>query len=116
MRMILVILIICIIPAFGFSQSATVDTPTKTYPITSFRPAVSISEALAIAEHYVKEHNVDLSEQYIHYARLLYDDGAEYKKGLYWHIQWVWGTPRLGREYGLWICMDRKVIPKVTGP
>jgi len=114
-KTIFAIAMICIIPVVGFSQPITVDAPGE-HRIAPVRPDVSLSDALAIAGQYIKEHNVDLSGQYIHYARLFYDDGSEGKKGLYWHIQWARGTPRLGGEYGLRVYMDRHVIPRVAGP
>ena len=83
-------------------------------PTTSASPSLSIREALEIAERYVKDHTINLPEQYIGSAVLLFD--AESRKQLYWHIQWRWSMPRIGGEYGLRVYMDGSVEEARLGP
>ncbi len=86
-----------------------------THPITPFQPAISIGEALNLADRYIKENGVDISGQYIHLARLDYSSPPG-KTGHYWRIHWTWATPRLGGEYGLKIFMDGTMVPERAGP
>ncbi|NMC62151.1 MAG: hypothetical protein GYA55_03190 [SAR324 cluster bacterium] len=48
---------------------------------------ISITEAIALAQAYVRERKVDLSEQHINSATLKYDEG-KYATGEYWSIRW----------------------------
>lgn len=86
-----------------------------THPVAPFQPAISIGEALGMADRYIKENGVDIAGQYIYFARLDYSNAPE-KKGLYWRIHWTWATPRLGGEYGLKIFMDGMIVPERAGP
>ena len=78
-------------------------------------PPLSVDRAIALAETFVKKNEVNLSGQHIHTVTLRYDDSAE-RRGLYWHVQWMWTQPRIGGEYGLWVYMDGKVMPRPLGP
>jgi hypothetical protein len=129
MKKIFPLLIVFILPIWVYSQVAhpapemlaqadlqkdTVSTE-KTNSVGSFKPQLSIQEAIAIAEHYVKEKQIDVSGQYIHSVRLNYDEGTG-RKGHYWHVQWMWSTPRLGMEYVMRVYMDGTVLLGRTGP
>jgi hypothetical protein len=86
-----------------------------THLVAPFQPAISIGEALGIADRYIQENGVDIAGQYIHFARLDYSTAPE-KKRPYWRIHWTWATPRLGGEYGLKIFMDGTIVPERAGP
>ena len=77
-------------------------------------PSLSAREALAIADRYVADHEVNLTEQHIGSIVLLFDETS--KKRYYWHIQWRWSVPRIGGEYGLRIYMDGSVEEARLGP
>jgi hypothetical protein len=81
----------------------------------SFRPEISPEEALKIADRYVRENQIDLSRQYIHFLRLDYDSGVK-RQGFYWRVHWKWSAPRMGGEYGLRIYMDKTVLEEIAGP
>jgi hypothetical protein len=129
MKKIFFLLIIFILPIWVYSQAtqpademsamAELDQDTSSTgganPVGSFKPLLPIREALTVAEHYVKEKQVDVSGQYIHFVRLYYDGGSR-RKGHYWRVQWMWSTPRLGMEYGLRVYMDGAVVPDPSGP
>ncbi len=117
MKKIIVLSFILIYPFICNSQHAELKKQVIK-PVHSFKPDISISEALSIAETYIKENRIDVSEQYINNIRLFYDDviSKEVKKGIHWHIQWAWSPPRLGGEFSLKIYMDGTIIPHVCGP
>ncbi len=83
--------------------------------IISCKPAISIGEALQIGERFIKDNQINVSNQYIHSIQLYYSDKGE-KRGHYWHIQYLWSTPRLGMEHALKIFMDGTVFQEVSGP
>lgn len=91
------------------------NTSDKPHPTFLTIPAISISEALKISEGYVREKNIDVSQQYIHAIQLYYDSGMK-RKGYYWRVQWIWSIPRMGSEYGLRVYMDKTVLPEPAGP
>ncbi len=113
MKKIIILSFFLIYPFICPAQNAELKKQVMK-PVHSFKPDISISEALSIAERYIKENRIDVSEQYINNVRLLYDDGT--KKGIHWHIQWAWSLPRLGGEFSLKIYMDGTIIPRVCGP
>lgn len=86
-----------------------------THPVAPFQPAISIGEALGMADRYIQENGVDIAGQYIRLVRLDYSTAPE-RKGPYWRIHWTWATPRLGGEYGLKIFMDGTIVPERAGP
>lgn len=88
---------------------------TRPAPTPCAGPALGISDAVAAAEKWARGERVDLSGQYINYARLCYDEGPA-RKGSYWHVQWAWATPRLGGEFGARVYMDGTVAPQRCGP
>jgi hypothetical protein len=123
MKKFLVVLTICILPILAYSEfnpgvQGDVALPEAGFEpssITPFRPLLSISEALNLAQGYVRTRGVDVSGQYIHSVRLNYDEGDR-RQGYYWHVQWAWSPPRMGGEYGLRIYTDGTVIPEPVGP
>lgn len=78
-------------------------------------PAVSLPDAVTVAEKWARDHGVDVSGQYVNSARLCWDD-APGKKCRYWHVQWTWTSPRLGGEFGARVYMDGAVVPQRCGP
>ena len=74
-------------------------------------PALEIGRALALAEAFVREKKIDLSQQHIHSVTMQHDD-----RGLYWLVQWQWNMPRLGMEYGLRVYMDGSIVEARLGP
>jgi len=91
------------------------DPSGQPVQIVPSRPPIPVEEALNIANAYVRENRIDLSEQYIHSFHLYYDGGPK-RKGLYWKVQWMWAVPKIGMEYGLRIYMDGTVLSEITGP
>lgn len=91
------------------------DPSDKPQPTFRTIPAISIGEALKIAERYVREKKMDVSQEYIHSIQLYYDSGTK-RRGFYWRVQWIWSIPRMGGEYGLRIYMDKTVLPEPAGP
>lgn len=84
-------------------------------PISPFRPAIPISEALKLGERYIQERQIDVANQYIHSIKLYYSDPGE-KGGHYWRVQYQWSTPRMGMEQALKIFMDGTIIHERSGP
>jgi hypothetical protein len=129
MKKIFFLLIIFILPVWIYSEAtepahevlamAELDQDPSstggTNTVGSFKPLLLVREALTVAEHYVREKQIDVSGQYIHSMRLYYD-GESSPKGHYWRVQWMWSTPRLGMEYGLRVYMDGAVVPDPSGP
>jgi len=117
MKKIIILSFILIYPIICTAQHQEIKKQViKT--VHSFKPDISLSEALSIAEGYIKENRIDISEQYINNIRLLYDNGSsqEVKKDIHWHIQCAWSPPRLGGEFSPKIYMDGTIIPRVCGP
>jgi hypothetical protein len=81
----------------------------------SGKPAISVEEALQISERFIKEKQIDVSQQYIHSIQLLYSDQGK-KRGPYWRIQYLGSPPRLGMEQALKIFMDGSVFHEFSGP
>lgn len=83
--------------------------------VPAFRPEMTASTALELAERYIAEHRVDVSAQYVRSVTLVFDD-KQTPAMHYWHVQWAWARPRLGGEYGLRVYMDGTVQPTPLGP
>ena len=58
-------------------------------------PEISIAHALEMAQAHARERGVDLGGQYVHAARLEYDDGSRIypdgkrRQGRFWYIHWL---------------------------
>ena len=92
--------------------AVTFDVTVETYPV--FNPALPISDAVSIAERFVREREVDVSGQYVHSVQLNYDDGTR-RKGHYWRVQWMWSMPKSGGEYSVRVYMDGTVLQDSSG-
>ena len=143
MKKFLIVLTICVLPILAYSDFSPVvretmvsppsvlgtpieeevdggtagagSTPVATSPLIPVKPILSISEALGVAENYLKARGTDISGQCVHSVRLCYDEGDEVR-GEYWHVQWAWSLPRMDGEYGVRIYMDGTVIPDLLDP
>lgn len=75
--------------------------------------ALSLEQALDLADEYLKAGGIDLAGQFLHAVVLRYDETA---RDSYWHLQWKWSEPRLGGEFGLRVYMDGTIVQAWLGP
>lgn len=78
-------------------------------------PALAARKAVELAERFVADRKVDLSDQHIGAVTLNFDMESR-SRGLYWLVQWQGNMPRLGGEYGLRVYMDGRIMEARLGP
>ncbi len=112
MKIFFLLLVVFILPMWVYSQ-ATPPSAEGTAD-SALKPALPIRDALAKAEGYLKEKNIDMAGQYLQSVQLLQDEAIT-EEGYYWRVQWVRTAPRAGMDYALRIYMDGIVIPEEAG-
>jgi len=70
-------------------------------------PSLTLPEALEIAQKYVKEKNIDVSERYLDNIQLMYD--SSWTDGKYWRIVWKYKKLTLGGEIFIYVGMDKSI-------
>jgi hypothetical protein len=116
---VLFILMVCSLSVWMNSEAIPSAQIAQTSPVAQqivpFKPALSIHEALLLADRHIIEKSIDMSAQYLSSIHRYYDHTAKHR-GYYWRVQWIRSLPRLGSEYGLHIYMDGTVISEPCGP
>lgn len=85
-------------------------------------PALSLRQALDIAEARLREAGVELSEMCLQAASLDYDDGSRIypdgkkRRGQFWYIHWAWSQPKLGGDVSVRVFMDGDAVVERHGP
>jgi hypothetical protein len=92
---------------FLFFEVENAKVKEKTQISFSNEPIVKLSEALSLAQEYIKEKNIDISKHYLDNARLLFD--STWMDGKHWIITWKLKTPSNGGEIFIFVGMDKKI-------
>jgi hypothetical protein len=85
-------------------------------------PPIPIGRALEMVGAHARERGLDLAGQFVHAARLEYDDASRIhpdgkrRRGPFWYIHWRWATPRLGGEVSARVYMDGEILVERHGP
>lgn len=85
-------------------------------------PPISIAQAVERAQAYARDRGFDLEGQFVHMARLEYDDGGRLhtdgkrRRGQYWDLHWRWAMPRMGGEVSARVYMDGEILLERHGP
>lgn len=115
-KILLICSILLPIAHFSFLQSLAISQNTPKFP------AISINEALQLAEIYVGNNKLNITGQFINSIQLEYDDGlrlypdGKKRIGHYWYINWRWAKPKLGGEHSIKIFMNGEIIWETHGP
>ncbi|MFH1128815.1 MAG: hypothetical protein V1699_05360 [Candidatus Omnitrophota bacterium] len=105
----IIILVILLIAGITFNVSYIFAQETKNEQIEfSMEPLLKLPEALALAQDYIKENNIDISKHYLNNIRLLFD--SPWMKGKHWIVTWNLKTPSDGGEIFIIVGMDKKII------
>jgi hypothetical protein len=94
----------------------------KSTGVPADSPAISLADAVEMAQAFVARAGADVGDQYIHAARLEYEDGSRIypdgkrRKGQYWYVHWRWARPRLGGEISVRVFMDGEILLERHGP
>ena len=87
---------------------AALAQTTAPQPATINEPAVSLKEALSLAEQYVTEKKVDTSKHFMESVRLVYI--RDNPKGMrQWIVTWVLKTPSDGGQIFIHVDLDKSV-------
>lgn len=79
-------------------------------PQHTYRPRVTLQEALKIAEHYIAEKHIDISAYWLSDARfiLMGDDATpDISKIPCWHLWWIHESGTIGDYVEIIVTMDR---------
>lgn len=88
------------------STSQIVDLPILK---RSFRPKITLQEALKIAEGYVKKNRIDVSSYYLLEARMIQYGGAQDVKEARWFFVWLHEDGAAGNAIQVSVSMSGKV-------
>lgn len=79
-------------------------------PQHTYRPRVTLQEALKIAEHYIDEKHIDISSYWLSDAKfiLMGDDATpDLNKIPCWHFLWIHESGAMGVYVEIIVTMDR---------
>jgi hypothetical protein len=94
---------------FGQTAASQKDISNKPMTVKSDirQPEITIGAALKLAETYVKEHQINVSEKYIDSIRLDLNPRAD--RGKHWRVAWELNKFAKGGQVYLDIFMDKSV-------
>lgn len=87
---------------------AALAQTTALQPMDVNEPAISLKEALSLAEHYVAEQKVDTSKHFMESVRLVYTRDNP-KGGRKWIVTWALKTPSDGGQIFINVDLDKSV-------
>jgi len=93
----------------GAVKERRVPGPSPTHP--TFRPKLSLQEALQIAQSYIDKEHIDTSSYWLYRAMfILYGDSrtADKDKLPCWHFWWVNNSGDMGDYVEILVAMDGK--------
>lgn len=97
-----------ILTVFAAGLLAALAQTTAPQPVLTNEPAVSLKEALALAEQYVAETKVDTSKHFMESVRLVYI--RDNPKGIrQWIVTWALKTPSDGGQIFIHVDLDKTV-------
>jgi hypothetical protein len=76
----------------------------------SFRPALTLQQALRLAERYIEKEKIKISPYYLSEARMIQYGGDKDVKEPRWYFWWVNENGAMGNYVEITVSMDGKVM------
>lgn len=73
----------------------------------SMEPSLKLPEALALAQQYIKDNNIDISKHYLDNIRLVFE--SPWMKGEHWILTWRLKKLADGGEIFIIVGMDKQI-------
>jgi hypothetical protein len=106
----------------GAAGGSGAPRPAAARQVPADPPAIPIGRAVELAERHAREQGLDLAGQFVHAARLEYDDATRIhpdgkrRRGQYWYVHWRWAMPRMGGETSVRVYLDGEILLERHGP
>ena len=121
MRIFLVVVTVLLLSPLAFGQSTGISQETQDptvsnrqmtdfpLPKRSFRPKLTLQRALRIAEDYIENQRIDISQYFLSEVRMIQYGGEKDVKEPRWFFVWVNDNGAIGNQIEISVSMDGKV-------